>query len=238
VDFSREYSSDRRTFPAAARMRPYLLGLLRALRRPLAGELESLVPALVHAAGQSSEARSALRSIIADEAHPARQAVLDSLQRGDDPAAARVLLALLSSGSRLLRERAASVLRNRREPAFLLALARAASWKLESGGGISAAALAEIEQAPWESLSSEDVSSLPARAQRRLMAILRRRGRSQGDRGAGTAGRLGVERPATAPTGPSGVEPGRGLAGQTPRFWEHDFPAARPYRPMGTAKAP
>jgi hypothetical protein len=209
VGFSREYASGRRNFPATGKIRPYLQALLRALQSPHAGDLEALTAALVHAGGHSSEARAALRSVIADEGHPAREAVLDSLRGGNDAAAARVLLTLLSSGSRVLLDLAVSIIRERREPAFLLALARAASREMESHGGISAAALARLEHAAWDSLRSEDVLSLPAPARACLLSILRKlRGRT------------------------------RPRPDRSARVSEYVFPTAAPYLPAGAARTP
>jgi hypothetical protein len=167
-----EQKSGRLKLSEPSALRSFLAAVELALAKASEEEALALVEGLIRAAGESAEARANLRRIVSGQTG-AQAAVLRAIEGSAEPALAPVLLGLVAGGPASGRERASAILRSRKEPEFLRALAREAAARMESPAGIPALAVMALSQVAWEELPPADLSALPVVAQRRLLLIVR-----------------------------------------------------------------
>ncbi len=177
VAIAKEFAAGRGAMDGPAELRKLLTASTLALRSPgvkaASEEAESLVAAIIRAAGSSPEARSPLRAFVDSGPAPAREAVLRALESSHDPAVASILLSFIASGPAPVRESAVSILRFRRDPEFLRSLAKRTAERMQSSAGIPAATFAALAHVAWEDLPVSDLRAIPATAQKRLLAVTR-----------------------------------------------------------------
>jgi hypothetical protein len=172
LGYSRDYLDGRLPITSAAEVRRFVAGVELAIRSAGAEETALLAAGLFKASQESPKALEALKALAIKGSDEVKRAVLSNLLSEAGPAAASLVLDFLGSGPEM-GERVLSILRKRRDPDFLAALAREASRRMESPAGIPASAVAALSQVAWEALPAAAMASLPSAAQKRLLAIAR-----------------------------------------------------------------
>ncbi len=170
---AREYMSGRWRLSSQADLRRLTTACDIALRSASREEAAPLVSTLFQVALESSEARSVLWTTAAMGPEEARRAVREGLASSSSPVAASILCELLSSGSSGSSQWILSILRMRREPEFLMALAREAATRMQSPSGIPVSAVTALSQVAWEALPTKELEALPSLWQKKLLTITR-----------------------------------------------------------------
>jgi hypothetical protein len=168
---AREYLERPSALPDPVDLRRLSAACGLVLRSPGGESPRILVAALLRASEISEEARSVTRTLASSEGETVRSWVLDSLVQAPASAAASLLIDLVSQRPAV--GGAQGIIRRRREPAFLCAMAQEAIRRMESPAGIPAPAGTALALVAWEAMPSGDLAAIPATVQRKLLGIAR-----------------------------------------------------------------